>query len=179
MTKSPCAGLLPITRGALSLSEEDAGTVTSLASYDGQAGALSEALQAAHGVSFPAPGRVRGQGGTLCSWSGLDQAFLIGPEPDPDLSRYAAVTDQSDAWAVVRLTGAGCEDVLARLVPVDLRLRVFSPGQSARSLLGHLPVLLLRQEVESFLILAFRSMAGTLVEDLDTAMSSVTARSGG
>jgi len=38
-----------------------------------------------------------------------------------------AVVDQSDGWAALRVTGAGAVDVLARLVPVDLRPQVFRP----------------------------------------------------
>ena len=38
-----------------------------------------------------------------------------------------------DGWACVRLDGSAAEDVLARLVPVDLRGSVFKRGHTARA----------------------------------------------
>ncbi len=94
------------------------------------------------------------------------------------MAAHAALTDQSDAWAMVRLEGAAAEDVLARLVPVDLRQSVFKRGHTARTMLQHMAVSITRISGEAFLILAFRSMAGTLVHDLETAMKGVAARRG-
>ncbi len=179
IARSACAGLLPLTHGALTLREETFGAVTALATYKGQGADLSGALQTAHGVMLAGPNRATRAEGALCLWSGLDQMLLLGPEPDPELERYGAITDQSDAWAILRLDGVGCVDVLARLVPLDLRERSFAIGHAARSLLGHLPVIVTRLGAQCFLILGYRSMAGTLVADLDTAMSSVSARATG
>ena len=44
------------------------------------------------------------------------------------LGGLAAVTDQSDAWAGLRLAGDAAREVLARLVPLDL-----GPGLSRRA----------------------------------------------
>jgi len=176
--RSPCDGLLPITRGGWTLSEVDTGRITSIAPFAGQEAALSGALQTAYGLGFPEPGHSAEEDGARILWSGRRQAFLLGPEPDAALARHAAVTDQSDGWAALHLSGAGCEAVLARLVPLDLRAEVFAPGCTARSLLQHCHVSVTRLDDTGFLILGYRSMAGTLVHDLDTAMSSLAARSG-
>ncbi|MFZ5962153.1 sarcosine oxidase subunit gamma [Thalassococcus sp. BH17M4-6] len=175
---SPCHGLLPITRGDVTLSEVDAGVITSVMPFKGEADALSAALEAAHEVAFPEPNRATGTDGARCVWTGRGQAMLLGPAPDARLSDHAALTDQSDAWAVVRIDGPRAEAVLARLVPLDLRKPVFGEGHTARSLLQHMTVSITRVGENAFQIMAFRSMAGTLVHDLDTAMSSVAARAG-
>ncbi|MEL6839146.1 MAG: sarcosine oxidase subunit gamma, partial [Pseudomonadota bacterium] len=73
-------------------------------------------------------------------------------------------------------SGAGVEDVLARLVPVDLRLATFKTGHTARTMLGHMSVAISRVGAQSFEIMAMRSMAGTLVHELETAMRSVALR---
>ena len=78
---------------------------------------------------------------------------------------------------MVRLEGGAAEDVLARLVPVDLRQSGFKRGHTLRTMLQHMSVSITRISDEAFLILAFRSMAGTLVHDLETAMKGVAARS--
>lgn len=176
IARSPCGGLLPLTVAEISLTEEAATTLTSITPYRGQQMAVSKVLQTAHGLSFPEPGRMTGMEGARAVWFGHGQMMLIGPEPDQSLRDVAALTDQSDAWAVVRLEGRESERVLARLVPVDLRAAVFKPGQTVRSQLMHMAVAVTRVGDQTFQIMAFRSMAVTLIHDLKTAMEAVAAR---
>lgn len=176
IAKSPCAGLLPMTIGGLSLREETPDHITSLAPYRGRQAALGQALQAAHGMGYPAPNRATGKAGSRAVWFGRDMALLIGPAPDATLAEHAALSDQSDAWAVVLLEGAQAEDVLARLVPVDLRRQVFKRGHTARSELKHMMASVTRTGAQVFQIMVMRSMAQTLVHDLKTAMEAVAAR---
>ncbi|MBR9842368.1 MAG: sarcosine oxidase subunit gamma [Rhodobacteraceae bacterium] len=178
IAKSPCAGMLPLEVGAAKLSEVGMAHLTSLATRTGQEKALSVALKDAHGMALPGVNRATGKEGARALWFGKGQVMLIGPEADADLAPHAAMTDQSDAWAMVRLEGAAAEDVLARLVPVDLRRAVFKRGHTVRTMLQHMSVSITRISDEAFLILAFRSMAGTLVHDLETAMKGVAARQG-
>lgn len=174
--KTACEGLLPVSRGDVSLSEIAPDHITALMPYRGRTGALSAALEAAHGLGFPGAGRVAsGADATCCVWTSRDQAFLIGPEPGSGLAGHASVTDQTDAWAVVLLSGEGVEEVLARLVPIDLRPAAFPVGSSARTLCQHMTVTLWRRE-DGIAIMGFRSMARTLAHEIGEAMGLVAAR---
>lgn len=173
--RSPCGDLLPISIGQTKLEEVDAGHLTSLSTL-GDVGALSAALELAHGMAWPGPNRTTGKDRARCIWFGRGEALLMGPAPDPSMRQVAAVVDQSDAWAVVALSGNGAEDVLARLVPVDLRRQSFRRGHSVRSQVQHMNASITRVGPDRFLILAFRSMAGTLVHELRTAMEAVASR---
>lgn len=102
--------------------------------------------------------------------------MLIGAAPDKGLLELAGVTDQSDAWAVVEISGNGVEEVLARLVPMDLRGATFKKGHTARTMVQHMSAAITRVGPKSFEIMVMRSMARTLVHDLETAMQSVVAR---
>ena len=174
--KSPCAGLLPLTVGSVTLEEVDAGTLTSLSPM-GKAVDLSAALEAAHGMTLPEPNRSTRSEEARCVWFGRGEALLMGPVPHVGLGDHAAVVDVSDGWAVVSLSGPDAVDVLARLVPVDLRARAFGEGQTVRTQVLHMSASITRTGEESFLVLVFRSMAQTLVHDLNQAMESVAARS--
>lgn len=177
---TPATDGLPVKAGGVTLSLTDPGCITSLAPWDGSArAALSQALQPAHGVEFPAPGRISIGAVARCLWAGRDQAFLVGPAPDrAALADHAALTDQSDAWAVMRLDGPGARDVLARLTPLDLRVQVFEPGHTARTLLGQVHAVLSRDAGDGYEVMVFRSMAATAVHELTEAMKSVTAQGG-
>ncbi|MEP2031536.1 MAG: sarcosine oxidase subunit gamma [Paracoccaceae bacterium] len=176
IAKTPAAGLLPLTIGAVELSQVDAGHLTSIAPFNGKEKALSEALNMAHGVTLPGANRVTGKKGARVIWFGLSHVLLAGPAPDATLAKYAALTDQSDAWTVVQLCGAGSADVLARLVPVDLRAGPFKRGHTVRTDLMHMSASISSTGANTFMILVFRSMAQTLVHDLKTAMEGVAAR---
>ena len=169
-------GLLPMTAGELRLSAAVPERMTSLAPYKGQAAALSQAMQAAHGVGWPKPGRMTGRKGARAMWFGREMALLIGPEPDPGLAAHAALADQSDAWAVLALEGPGAVEVLARLCPLDLRDHVFKRGHVARTEVAHMAGAIARMGDENWRIMVFRSMAGTLIHEVETAMRRVAAR---
>jgi sarcosine oxidase subunit gamma len=168
--------MVPLRIGTTEITETDPGVLTLIAPYREKSAETSDALLAAHAVALPPPNRSSGKDGARALWFGRDCALLVGPQPDASLAKTAALTDQSDAWAAVTLRGAGAEDVLARLVPVDLRAAHFKRGHTARSQLGHMQASITRVGRDSFLILVFRSMAGTLLHDLKEAMEGVAAR---
>ncbi len=174
--KSPCAGGLPVHVGSLTLTEVTYPHITSVTAKHGRTANLSELLKSTHGMALPKPNRATGKSDARAIWFGPDQAMLMGPEPNGSLTSEATVVDQSDAWAVVRIEGTGAEDVLARLIPIDLRSRTFKRGHTARTLLQHMTVSVTRVGDQAFQIMAFRSMARTLVHDLQRAMESCAAR---
>ena len=173
--KSACAGLLPRTVGGVSVTEARPGPITALLPRKGARDALDAALRAAHGVGWPAPGEVVHSGTVAVLWTGLDQAMLVGVAPDPALATHAGLSDQSDAWAVVDVTGPDAGAALARLVPVDLRPAALPVGRTVRTLLGHLNVSITPFE-RGWRVMAFRSMADSLVHDLAEAAETVAGR---
>ena len=171
--RTPCADLDLAGIGSCELSEVDHGSVTSVAPFRGCEQEVSKALKAIIGSGFPAPNRVMGKAGARVVWSGLGQALVLGP---PVELENAAVTDQSDAWACLALSGKMSVDVLAHLTPLDLRDRRFRRGHAARSLLGHMPCLFMRLGATRYEMMVFRSMAATAVHEIRRAMEDVTAQ---
>ena len=96
--------------------------------------------------------------------------------PPPGLDGLAAVVDLSDAQVCVLVEGPAARDVLARLVPLDLRDVAFPEGATARSLVNHMTATLTRVAPDAWEVMAMRSMAGTLVHELACAMRGVAAR---
>lgn len=168
---------LPIQQGGVTLAAADIGPIWSIMPFSGRQKDVSAVLKESYGFVLPAPGRSTRKGSVSCQWMGRGQAFLIGAQPESSLAGLAAVTEQTDAWASAELSGAGAEDVLARLIPVDVSARTFKRGHCARTLCGHVPISILRSGAQSFQIMAFRSMAQVLAHDLGEAMALVAARS--
>lgn len=175
IAKTPCEGLLPKTIGAVELSEVVIDRAWSVAPFKGQEAAVGEALTKALGVGYPAANRALSKGGARAIWAGAGRALVIGAEM-PDLSGLAAVTEQGDGIAAVRIDGTGAEAVLARLVPLDLRAGSFKRGHTARSFVNHMTASITRLGPTSFEVMVMRSMARTLVHDLTEAATGVAAR---
>ena len=93
----------------------------------------------------------------------------------PDLEG-AAQTDQTGANAVLRVEGPAVEAVLARLVPLDLRATAFPVGQTARTMVAHMMASVTRVGDAAFEVMVMRSMARTLVHDIEGAAKAVAAR---
>ena len=171
--RSAGVGHFPVEAGSVEAVEVIPDGLWSVMPLKGCEAAVGEALR----CGWPEPGRAVEEGGVRAIWFGREAAMVTGAAPE-GLGGLAAVTDQTDAWVVVRLSGPAAEDVLARLVPIDLRERAFPEGSAARTLLGHMSVGVLRAG-GAFEILAFRSMAGTLAHELGRAMRAVAARASG
>ena len=172
--QSPFADLLPLKISSITVEERDLGRLTVLGGF-ASAARLSETLEASHGVTLPKPLQSTQKDNTRCLWFGRNEVLLVGPAPDQTLANHAALVDVSDGWAAAELQGPGAEDVLARLVPVDLRSATFKPGQTLRSQFREIPASITRTDT-GFLLLVYRSMAATLVQELRRAMEAVASR---
>ena len=174
IAKTPLDDMAPLTIGACTVTEVNLGALTSFAPY--AHAKIADPFKASHGMAWPAPNRATGKDGARAIWFGRDMVVLAGPEPDAKLAKHAALTDQSDAWTSVTLSGAGAEAVLARLIPLDLSVAQFKRGHTARTQIQHMTGSVTRIGAETFLLMVFRSVAGTLLHDLERAMASVAAR---
>ncbi len=170
---SPCQGFLSATVKGVILTEVTPCAITSVAPFKGQREVVSSALMSLMGAGLPEPNRSIGLDDSRVIWVGPGQALVVGPPVAP---AGAAITDQSDAWAVLRLSGPLAEAVLVRLVPLDLRLSKFQLQWTARTRLRHMTCSLTRVDRNTFDIMVFRSMAWTAVTELEHAMQTVAAQ---
>lgn len=93
----------------------------------------------------------------------------------------ASVVDQSDGYAVLRVSGPKARDALAKGVPLDLHPRTFSVGDVAVTVVSHIDATIWRCDdrpdgAPVFEFVIFRSLAGSFWHWLDesTAKFGVT-----
>lgn len=171
---SPLEGRASVVLAGTTLAEAPFRQITSVAPLAGQDKALAKALKAL-GLAFPAPNRFVEAGPARLIWTGRDQAFLTGLAPT-GLALHAALTDQSDGWASLVLSGKQAEAALARIVPIDIRAAVFPPGHAVRVPFNHMSSVLLRTGTDAFEIMVFRSMARTAWHEVEAALTALAAR---
>ena len=175
LTARPALSGLPKRHGTMTLDLVDPGPLTTIAPYAGKVEAVSQALEKAHGLALPATGTLTSSGSTSLQWFGRDMWLLSGAVPGAGLSDHAALTDQSDGWAVFDLTGPDGSAVMARLAPVDLRLSACPVGTALRTEAEHMMVAITRTAPDNLRIIGFRSMAQSLAHAIETAMERVAA----
>ena len=137
------------TIGTLTFQERDDVALTSVAARLGQEGALKSTLQSLCGVAVPEPGRSEtGEAGSL-HWLGPDQYLYEEAYTTPlatvrrlasDLKGIASVTDQSDVFVRIDITGKGAVDLLQRLTVLDVE--VMQAGAFNRTAIHHVGCLL-------------------------------------
>jgi sarcosine oxidase subunit gamma len=111
-----------------------------------------------------------------------DQVFILFASPNPDLAvptvaaalgSAAYVTDQSDSWAMLRMSGTGVRAALDRICPLDLDEGAFPEGRVARTVMEHLSVIILRDGPDSFLLMSPRSSARSFRQAVELSVENV------
>lgn len=150
--------------------------LASVTAVDGAEDRLAVAIQTRFGLSLPEPGAALFSGETGLIWSGPGQWLALGPaRGDLDglgaaLSGLAAVADQSDGRALLRLSGPEARRVLEKGVSVDLHPRAFGPGRTAVTAVAHIGVQLWqRDDRPTYELAVARSFAGSLWSWLEEA----------
>lgn len=154
----------------ITASRRDELTIASVAAARGKFSLLNAAVQGAYGVALPeTPQRVALGEGIQAVWAGPEQWLLVADrgtnrdlsaELAPKLRGLAAVTDQSDARAVVRVSGPRARDVLAKGLPIDLHPRAFPADGAAITHASHIGVILWQvDETPTYDLAMFRSFA--------------------
>ncbi len=78
----------------------------------------------------------------------------------------AAIVDQSDGRALLRISGPSVRRILAKCTAVDLHADVFGLDQSTNAMCCHVAVNLARTGSDAFEIVAPRSFCGSLFEEI-------------
>lgn len=165
----------------LTLREVEGLVLVAIAARHGRAEALRERAETL-GLTLPGPGRFTAGGEITAYWIGPDQ-WLVAGESAGLMARLAdvlgdavALTDQSDAWAALRLSGPEAPRALVRLCPLDLAPAAFPTGSAARTVMQHLAVLIAREDdAPTFLLLSARSSARSFLHAVEAAAKSALA----
>ncbi|MFQ5567259.1 MAG: sarcosine oxidase subunit gamma [Paracoccaceae bacterium] len=136
--------------------------------------AMEKAVKAEVGVDVPGPLRAAFAGDRGAVWMSPDELLLFTAydEAGALVSALAGalagthhmVLDVSDARAVIRLSGAGVAEVLAKGAPLDLSESAFPVGTARRTHIAGIAVAFWRKAEGEWEIVCFRSYARHLFD---------------
>jgi len=179
LTARPALGGIRLAYGRLTIAEVTDLAIVSVATPNGGAAALAAAVEAAYATALPAVGRSTRSNVDDVRILGLapDQCFLIFRLAEPfavgqvrdRLGEAAYLTDQSDSWAALQVSGSDSRAVLERICPVDLHPAAFAEGHVTRTVMEHLGVIILCQGEDDYLLLSARSSAASFLHAVQTS----------
>jgi methylglutamate dehydrogenase subunit D len=160
-----------VGRGLIVVHRDGLGLATVIAKR-GQCRALVQLVRERYGIELPC-GNIRKAARRL-AFAGLGpETWLATSEVAcnefsaslrEEIGSLASISDQSDGYAMLRLTGAKVRDTLAKLIPIDVHPRVFKPGDVATTVTSHIGITIWRLEdaidgSPTFEVAVFRSFA--------------------
>ena len=171
--------------GTVAIAEVAGLALVSAAVPQGGDAAFSAALAEGFGAARPAPGDSTRGDRLAARVLGMqpDQLFILFEAPDPDratetvaaaLGSAAYLTDQSDSWAMLRVSGTGVRAALERICSLDLADEAFPEGRVARTVMEHLAVIVLRDGGDSFLLMSPRSSARSFLGAVELSAENVS-----
>ena len=166
----------------VSLSEVTGQALVAIATPLGDDKAVNAALKAAYGVEAPASGQsVPGKKDTRLISTAPDQCMALFPHAGADgeavvdkaLKGAAYVTEQTDAWVILKIEGPRVRAALARFCPLDLHPDVFAVDQAARTVTEHMSAVILRTGADEYLLLSASSSAGSFLHGVETSIQNI------
>lgn len=153
-----------------------------LASVATRKGREADMATAATGARVPLPDPARWAAGDPYSafWVAPQMWFIEAPlathddivaHLKPAFGDAASISEQTDAWVRLDLSGHGLPTLMERLCNVDLAQ--VPDGYATRTVIEHLGCYLIRKSAEELVLYGARSSAGSLLHALETAARSV------
>ncbi|MEM7243434.1 MAG: hypothetical protein AAF429_14735 [Pseudomonadota bacterium] len=172
----PLLGGLKKEIGGTVLSEVTNTTLLALALPNGKEAAAKTAIKTHFGATYPTPtksSQSKDKKIRLVSTQ-ADQAFAIiegRVKSTKTLGAKTYITDITDGWIQLRLSGPKAAEALERLSKVDLRMPI---GGTARTDLEHMGAVIVKEAADQFLLLSMSSSAKSFAHALDVSLENVS-----
>jgi sarcosine oxidase subunit gamma len=166
---------LPVADGTgVQILNRDGRGLATILVKKGQGKVLAQRLQERYSITLP-QGPQRAHSGNMSligtgpgAWFATSEhgGNSFAAELSSSLGELASISDQTDGYAVLRLSGPRLRDALAKLIPLDLYSSAFAVGQAASTSAAHIGVTLWRLEDDAhgapvFEIALYRSFASS------------------
>lgn len=170
----------------VSVSEITTKAMVSIAIPSANNEAFAATLRATYEVDRPAMGRITESTVNQACFLGLqqDQLFVLFDDREGDAVRHIAgyinqkaslayLSDQSDSWVMLRLSGERSRDALERICPLDLDPIAFPVGSVARTSMEHMSAMILHDSDGSYVLMGLRSYAQSFLHAITTSIVNV------
>lgn len=168
-----------------SLEEVDYRTLLSVAARRNCESQTREIIRERFNATLPGPQQSTLNANMRIMWTAQEQWFVSAPNSDSLVDEFtqclrgvASVTEQSDGWVELALSGTKTREVLELLSPVDLRAQTFGPNATTRTTIEHIGVQLTQIDTNApaFSLLSFRSSGRSLLHAVQEAATTICGK---
>ena len=86
----------------------------------------------------------------------------------------AYITDQTDAWVVLELSGASSREALERICQIDLNKDAFKLNSMARTSMEHMSAIIVRTSKDTFLLMSASSSAFSFLHAVELSAQHIS-----
>ena len=133
------------------------------------------------GLNMPSPIETISNKETRLLFTQPDQIFAltensIDPEKDmvEKFESSAYITDQTDAWVVLELSGASSREALERICQIDLNKDAFKLNSMARTSMEHMSAIIVRTSKDTFLLMSASSSAFSFLHAVELSAQHIS-----
>ena len=111
---------------------------------------------------------------------GLDSLFVCSStnfsfsrKTVPLLKQAFYITDQTGGWCGIRVEGEKVIEMLERICPLNLSIKVFAIGDVKRTIMDHLNVIIFRETEKKFILFSPSSSTGSFLKSIETSSRNI------
>jgi len=168
---------------AVEISEITNLQIASLAAAKGKSAALAEIIHPRFRANLPQTPRRAPTWPYSFIWAGPERWLVTSIAPEDleqtlrtEVADLAAVTDQTDSRSLLRISGPKARATLAKLLPIDLHPRAFTPNQTALTAAIHINLQIWQlDDTPTYELCVFRSYADHFHHALHAAAAEFAA----
>ena len=91
----------------------------------------------------------------------------------PLLKQAFYITDQTGGWCGIRVEGEKVIEMLERICPLNLSIKVFAIGDVKRTIMDHLNVIIFREKEKQFILFSPSSFNGSFIKSIETSSRNI------
>jgi sarcosine oxidase subunit gamma len=149
----------------------------------GKINEIDSAINMSCGLTIPSMGQsTQSSNASITLWRLQKNQVLAyygyeGHDAEDDIAKKlnapAYYTDQSDTWAMIRVSGERSRDVLERICPLDLDPDKFALGSVSRTVMEHIGTIIYRDGDDSYVLLTMRSFSHSMLHAIEVSVKNV------
>ncbi|MGB7286158.1 MAG: sarcosine oxidase subunit gamma family protein [Salaquimonas sp.] len=179
---SPLNGFETEINGVI-LKEVTGRSIVSIAVPKSGLNKLKAAIKKELKLDLPGPGKFTqtDNGSAMLLWMTPEQFFYVINDDNPiaanavksKLGSTAYLTDQSDAFVGLSVSGPKAIEALERICPIDISIEKFPVGNCARTMMEHLGAIILRTSNGEFQLMSATSSAKSFLHAVEVSAQNL------
>ena len=175
---------LELDFGEVAVTEQVSRAIVSIATPYGSGEKLSKAIASSLKTKIPAIGKTTASNVDNALLLGMqqEQIFLLFDYPGNHAVDYLPkeirdagyLTDQSDSWVMISISGPKARATLQQTCSVDLHSAIFPNGAVIRTVMENLSTIILCEGENKFLVMSPRSSARSFFKVLETSIKNLS-----